>query len=326
VPTAITGLDRAWPAVLVEPLVELGNALHVLDDPGHHGAVDWAERVRSRMSPRLAEATVAWAWTTRAIRSTPFVTSAVADFPGAVTKLRECEPRLAEWLLRPVVRRAAASRGPVVEALLRRPAEATEEFLWFLEATWREWFGSEWRRLRPALAARARRFADTVARSGAARALTTVDAAITTTNAGVSIAKLQNARHDVSRRGLLVAPSAFIRPHLYVADSPGEPLLLIHPIDTGPPVPSVNALFGQLTTVANRGRLEVARAIATEPRTAGEIAELWRVDPTLVNRHLRALAAAGLATTVRRGRYVQYRLDTGAIERLGADVVRLLLR
>jgi DNA-binding transcriptional ArsR family regulator len=78
--------------------------------------------------------------------------------------------------------------------------------------------------------------------------------------------------------------------------------------------------------IANRGRLEVARAIATEPRTAGEIAALWHVDPTLVNRHLRALAAAGLATTVRRGRYVQYRLDTSAIERLGSDLVRLLLR
>jgi DNA-binding MarR family transcriptional regulator len=49
------------------------------------------------------------------------------------------------------------------------------------------------------------------------------------------------------------------------------------------------------------GRLEVARAIATEPRTAGEISALWHIDPTLVNRHLRALAAAGLARTAGGG-------------------------
>lgn len=314
-PTAIIGLDRARLTTVVEPMIELGGALHVLDDPGHHDAVEWADGVRARLSPALAEATARWAWTTRAIRSTPFVNSSFA-----VAKLR------AQDLLRPIVRSAAASRGPVVEALLRRPAEAVAEFLWFLEATWHEWFGAEWERRQPLLAARARRFADAADRHGVAHALTTVDAAVATSASGVSIAKLQNTRHDVARRGLALAPSAFVHPHLYVADVPGRPLLLIHPVDPGPAVPSVAELVTRLETVANRGRLEVARAIATEPRTAGEIAALWHIDPTLVNRHLRALAAAGLATTVRRGRYVQYRLDTDAVERLGGDLVRLLLR
>jgi DNA-binding transcriptional ArsR family regulator len=324
-PTSITGLDATHPTPVVEPMVELGGALHVLDDPAHHDAVAWAADIRARMTPALAEATEAWAWTTRAIRSTPFVASGATDFAKAIKALRHAP--LGEQLLRPVVRSAAASRGPVVEALLHRPAEAAADFLWFLDATWREWFGAEWQRLRPTLAARARRFTDTVAGYGAAHALTTLDASVTRTGTGVSIAKLQNTRHDAARRGLLVAPSAFVRPHLYVADIPGRPLLLIHPVDAGPsPVPSVSALVHQLETVANRGRLEVARAIATEPRTAGEIAALWNVDPTLVNRHLRALAAAGLATSVRRGRFVQYRLDTDAVERLGGDLVRLLLR
>jgi DNA-binding transcriptional ArsR family regulator len=324
VPTAITGLDHAKLTTVVEPLVELGGALHVLDDPGHHDALDWANTVKGRLSPALADATERWAWTTRAIRSAPFVTASSTDFDTALRTLRS--ENLAEQLLRPVVRRAAVSRGPVVASLLDRPVEATAEFLWFLHATWREWFGFEWQRLRPALTARARRFTDSAKRHGAAPALTTVDAAVTRTGSGVSLDKLQNARHDVAERGLAVAPSSFVRPHLYVADVPGQPLLLIHPVEPGPSVPSVAELVSRLETVANRGRLEVARAIATEPRTAGEIAALWHVDPTLVNRHLRALAAAGLATTVRRGRYVQYRLDTAAVERLGGDLVRLLLR
>ena len=216
----------------------------------------------------------------------------------------------------------------MVEALTERPDEAVDDFLRFLERSWQEWFSAEWRRIRPILAERARRFAATLSAHGAMHALTTLDPSITlaTKGAGVSIAKIQNARHDVSRRGLLVAPSAFIRPHLYVADVPGQPLLLIHPTDTGLPAPSVAELLHRLDTVANRGRLEVARAIATEPRTAGEIAALWNIDSTLVNRHLRSLSSAGLARTRRVGRFVQYELDVEAVRSLGEHLIALLLR
>lgn len=81
-----------------------------------------------------------------------------------------------------------------------------------------------------------------------------------------------------------------------------------------------------LDAAANSGRLEVARAIATEPRTAGEIAALWDMDATLVNRHLRTLAAAGLARTTRRGRYVSYVLDDAAVRGIGHELLALLLR
>lgn len=91
-------------------------------------------------------------------------------------------------------------------------------------------------------------------------------------------------------------------------------------------MPSAADLLQRLGTVAHRGRLEVARAIATEPRTAGEISVLWHIDPTLVNRHLRALAAAGLARTARRGRFVQYQLDADAVRDMGTDLLALLLR
>jgi DNA-binding transcriptional ArsR family regulator len=176
------------------------------------------------------------------------------------------------------------------------------------------------------LAAQARQFADTAARHGSAAALTATDPAVTRAGRGISIAKVASARHDVSRRGLLVAPSGRIAPHLYVADVPGQPLLLIHPVTPGPPAPPVAQLRRRLDTVAHRGRQEVARAIATEPRTAGEIAGLWNLDPALVNRHLRALAAAGLARPTRRGRFVQYQLDAGAVAAVGTDLAALLLR
>ena len=345
-PTAITGLGDEGPGrpvPVVSALVEFGAALHVLRDPGHHDAAAWAAGVRKAMSPRLVTWTQAWWWTAQAIRVTPFVTAIppASDFPGSLARLRATPaPRLAGQLLRPIspsgdIRAAlhwSRSRGPavtaVVDALVLRPAEAAADFLQFLDASWREWFSAEWATIRPGLAARARAFADAVSARGAAAALTTIDPSVTATAPGsVSIAKIQNARHDVSRRGLLVAASTYIRPHLYVANVPRHPLLLIHASGTGlPPVPAAGELLRRLGTVAHRSRLEVARAIATEPRTAGEISALWHIDPTLVNRHLRALATAGLAHTTRRGRFVAYQLDADAIAALGTDLLALLLR
>src|SRR5262249_44936020 len=339
-PTAITGLGDEGPGrpvPVVSALVAVGRALHVRRDPGPHEAAGWAAGVRKAMSPRLVTWTQAWWWTAQAIRVTPFVTAIppASDFPGSLARLRATPaPRLAGQLLRPIspsgdIRAAlhwSRSRGPavtaVVDALVLRPAEAAADFLQFLDASWREWFSAEWATIRPGLAARARAFADAVSARGAAAALTTIDPSVTATAPGsVSIAKIQNAPHDVSRRRLLVparacwrpaTPSA--RPPWYVARGPRPPVLLLPTRGPAlPPVPAAGELLRRLGPVAHRSRLEVARAIATEPRTAGEISALWHIDPTLVNRHLRALATAGLARTTRRGRFVAYQLDADAV-------------
>ncbi|MDP4511768.1 ArsR/SmtB family transcription factor [Nonomuraea turcica] len=327
----------------ISAMTELGSALHVLRDPGHHGLEEWAARIRTEMSPRLDAWTRSWWWTTQAIRSTPFVapTPPADDFEVQLERLRAMPARqLAGLLLRPISRSGdvkvalhwSQSRDPAVadrvEALATRPDDAIGEFLSFLEHSWREWFRAEWARIRPVLAARARRFADTASLHGPGPALTALDPSISMGPSGdeVRIAKVQVTRHDVSRRGLIVAPSTFIWPHLYVADVPRRPLLLIHPATAGSPVPSVAELRRRLEVVAHQGRLEVARAIATEPRTAGEIAMLWKMDPTQVNRHLRALASAGLARATRHGRFVRYQLDADVLEALGRDVLALLLR
>ncbi|GAA4103372.1 ArsR/SmtB family transcription factor [Nonomuraea soli] len=346
-PTVITGLDRCAQAGKLLPavsaLTEFGSALHVLRDPGHHGLDEWAGGILTSMSPRLAAWTRSWWWTAQAIRATPFVTptTSAESFTDRLEHLRALPAQeLASQLLRPiaptgdrqVALRWSRSRGAAVEAcveaLARRPQEAAEDFLAFLRSSWQEWFEAEWARIRPVLAGRARRFADLAALQGPGPALAALDSSVEATPTGVTvhIAKVRAARHDVSKRGLVVAPSTFIRPHLYVADVPGRPLLLLHPADAGPAVPSAAVVRRRLEALAHQGRLEVARAIATEPRTAGEIAMLWNVDPTQVNRHLRALAAAGLATTARQGRFVRYRLATDVLEELGKDVLSLLLR
>jgi DNA-binding transcriptional ArsR family regulator len=341
----LQGLSTRGPIPVMSPLVELGSALHVLADPSHHRADTWAADVRSRLDPDLERRTSAWAWTSQAIRAAPFLTPSTAEFGTELERLRGLPPqRLATQLLRPIsrtgdlatARRWSRSRDPAVtkrvEALIDRPAEGAAEFLDFLAETWAVWFEAQWRRIEPGIRAATRRFSRRVTTTGSvAKALATLDPAIaaSATDGGVSIAKVQNARHDVTNRGLAVALSQFVWPHIYVANVSGQPLLLIcpaEPRDRPGGLDTVPEVMARLTALAHVGRLEVARAIATEPRTAGEIAALWRMDATLVNRHLRALAAAGLARPTRRGRFVQYGLDLDAVRGLGDEVMVLLLR
>ncbi|MDG4821417.1 DUF5937 family protein [Asanoa sp. WMMD1127] len=272
-PVAVVGLSSVSAAV--SPLSELGSALHAVGDPGHHAVDLPAPSAALRRSMRT------WAFTTRAIRATPFVTIWGADdaFDAQLDQLRALPPhRLAAQLLRPIspagdpaaALRFARARGvgERVEALVERPGPAVAEFLEFLVESWETWFGARWPLVRPVLAARARRFAHDLAAVGPAAALTTLDPSVTAGGAGIQIAKIQSRRHDVSRRGLVVVPSTLIHPHLYVADVPGRPLVLIHPATPGPPVVPARDLLRRLEALANPGRLEMARAIATEPRTA----------------------------------------------------------
>lgn len=343
-PVVLSGLDAVRPVTAISALTELGSALHALNEPDHHHAADWAEGIRGSMSARLAEQTAHWRWATQAIRASPFLVAGTGsgDFADEVARLRAAPPaRVARGLLRPiapsgddeVAARWARSRDVAtrarVDALRCDPGTAVEEFVDFVERSWEEWFGAEWRRVRLEVAASARRIRDLVAHRGSVEAVASLEPAVTVVgDDSVSIAKVQNRRHDMSRRGLVCVPSTWIRPHVYIADVPGRPLLLIHPADQkdSVSVPSVAELMRRLEAASHPGRLEVARAISTEPRTAGEIADLWSLDPTLVNRHLRTLAAAGLATMTRRGRFVQYALDAEAVDNLGAELRALLLR
>jgi DNA-binding transcriptional ArsR family regulator len=339
-PVVITGIGPRTPVyVAVSPLAELGSALHVLQDPGHHDRTEWAAGVRAVMSARLRALTDRWSWTVQKHRSTPFVTMHAPDedFDLQRKRLRALAPAdLAAGLLRPLRRTGesglgfSAARAPgvdaLVEALRSDPGPAVAEFLEFLDITWDEWFEAEWQRVRPALAARARDFAQMASVHGTTQAVAALDAGLSATGDGVSLAEVCHTRHDVSRRGLAVVPSAFTRPHLWVVDVPDQPLVLIPGLDDGPVAPSSTQMLARLTALAHPVRLKIAQAIATEALTAGEVARIVGTDPTLVNRHLRHLNRSGLTHTARRGRYVQYRLHTGAVAALGTDTLTLLLK
>lgn len=355
VTVTFVGLDRlpvGQPRFVVSALHELGGALHAYSSFDHHPVEPWMTRVRSRMSQALAEETDSWRWTTSAIRSQVFLRTPEqtghepVEHAGGqeVTGLLDNHLPIgvAEELLRPLQRLGSARTVPgwagargaavldTVELLVADPSAGARRFARFLDWTWQEWYAAEWERVEPTLVARARHFQQLTTRLGAAQTLVELHPAFQFGSGlgEVILAKVQSSRHDVAVRGLSICPTVFGGPHIYVADTPPQDVLLLIPLSDveRTSVPSAAELRGRLAALTNSGRLEVARAIASEPRTAGEIASLWRMDVSAVTRHLRTLAEVGLASAERRGRFVQYRLKPEPVDSLGNDLLDLLQR
>ncbi len=350
-PNVLAGLSRFDPERIrhvASPLIELGCALHVLAEPHHHGRAEWAAGVR--LSDVLRAELAQWSWTVRAIRSRCFATSSATGMPTWQDELdalrsREAED-LAADLIRPLrglpsnsratdtdaVLRWARSRGrsvgALVEALLTDPAEPVRRFLELLDNCWSEWFEEVWEQSRDALAARGRQDRDLAVRDGVAAMLCSLDGAISVRDKdSLVVQKVQNKRIDLAERSLLLVPSNYIAPHLFLGEVPGEPLTVIYPAaGRGPAVPTAQQVRSRLEALAVPERLFVCRAVASEPRTAGEIAGLWGLHPTQVTRHLRALTRAGLVTAERQGRFVAYRLDETAMRNLGTELLDLVMR
>ncbi|HEU4946739.1 MAG TPA: DUF5937 family protein [Kribbella sp.] len=353
-PTVLAGLSRLDPArvrFVASPLLELGSALHVLAEPVHHGRAEWAERVLGAMPPAQRDELAAWSWTVRAVRARFFATSpgnGVQTWPVELARLRERAPDdVAADMVRPLrgsplrnrttdtekVRRWARSRGravgELVEALLVDPARPVERFLDLLDDCWHTWFGEIWAESQDRLVARGRHDRDLAARDGVAAMLCSLDGSVGIRDPdAVVVQKVQNKRVELTGNSLLLAPSAFIAPHLFLGEVPGEPLTVIYPLTARADgeVPTAQVIRSRLESLAVPDRLQVCRAVASEPRTAGEIAALWGLHPTQVTRHLRALTRAGLVTAERQGRFMAYRLDEQALRSLGTDLLDLVVR
>jgi DNA-binding transcriptional ArsR family regulator len=351
VPTVLAGVSRLEPERIrhvASPLIELGSALHVLAEPAHHDRADWAAAVP--LSADLRAELAQWTWTVRAVRARFFATSTATGIPswqGELAALRKRPPEeVAAELVRPLRGRPLSSRSTdntavlhwarsrgrstatLVESLLDDPADPVRRFADLLDACWQEWFYTVWDESRDALAARGRQDRDLAVRDGVGAMLRSLDASIDGRDPdSVVVQKVQSKRIDISTRSLLLVPSNYIAPHLFVGEIPGEPITILYPA-TGraADVPTAQQIRSRLDALASPDRLQVCRAVASEPRTAGEIAALWGLHPTQVTRHLRALTRAGLVTAEREGRFVAYRLDNKALTTLGTDLLTLVLR
>ncbi len=211
----ITGLRRERVAVVPSPLAELGMALHVLAEPGHHpGPQGWVTGVTARLDAHLAdrmcEADFLWR-TTFSDLFMPFAGipgretlpgETLADDLDLLDKLTDeqfvdagmefvCTPGydsqarsvLSDPERRGLVLELAAARGPrqlrFARRLLADPPGVRAWLRQFLEDCDEAFFAETWSRLHHPLAADARHKTELLRHKGLAEALTAVSPSIT---------------------------------------------------------------------------------------------------------------------------------------------------
>ncbi|MEU8824408.1 DUF5937 family protein [Streptomyces sp. NPDC048636] len=354
----IAGLPPERVVFSPSPLAELGAALHVLSEPGHHpGLHGWATATASGLKPdladRLHEADFLWrsARCDLLLPARPGATlteeldaldrlddetylTAAFEISCSISYTR-CRPSpLVDAGARARVREMAAARGPrqaaFVDRMLKDPDELRVWLRRLLEDCQQAFFADTWQRVRLQLAADARHKAELLQRKGLAEALTAASAALSLSEDGDQVVadKLVAGRTTAAGEGLTLIPTAFGWPHLLVVQAPGWRPVIQYPVGS-PELPAPAALELvqlRLEALAHPMRMRLCRTLARGPHTTGELSEAHGITPPEVSRHIAVLNKAGLLTTRRRGRYVLHQLDLTSVARLGTDFLETVLR
>ncbi|AJE83264.1 putative transcriptional regulator [Streptomyces albus] len=361
----ITGLPTDRITVAISPLGELGMALHALAEPAHHPALQgWATAVSARLEPgladRLCEVDFLWRATISDV-FLPFAALPGQSLPGAtlaeeldlLDKLTDQQfvdaalevscgvsyGRLAPHILADAAARDRAlelvsARGPrracFAQRLIEDPPRIRAWFRRLMEDCEEAFFADTWARLRHQLAADARHKAELLRHKGLGPALAATSTAVSLDEeAGrISVDKLTVGHARAAESGLALVPTSLGGPHLLVLHRHGWRPVLHYPLAASgmAALSSVDLLSRRMAALAHPVRMRLCRYLARGPYTTGELADAHGLTPPEVSRHLASLRKAGLLTTQRRGRYVQYQLDLGVVARLGGEFIEGVLR
>ena len=80
----------------------------------------------------------------------------------------------------------------------------------------------------------------------------------------------------------------------------------------------MNAAVALLTAAADPVRWTILRRLTTGQACVCDLQGEVDVAPNLLSYHLKVLREAGLVTSTRRGRWIDYQLADGAMDRLAA--------
>lgn len=346
----------AW---TVSPLAELGAALHVLTEPGHHGGLlAWADRILSSVDDELRRDLEGFAFLWRSYRANflmPAHPGRLRGLDAELDELRRMEhDRFANEALQPLrgggprleavlddreergrVRTYARSRGPRVasrvDQLLEDARASLERLVEVLARCDEVFFAVEWARLRPMLMADAQEKSDLTRMHGTHAALATLAPGVEPDprNGVVIIDKVHAGEIDADARPVQLIPSAFGWPHVLVQDEPDWPASVQYPARRARPEgPGLDlaTVERRLVALADPARLRICRSIVREGRSTQELADIWDLTPPTVSRHLKLLRDAGLVATERQGHFVLYRLEADAVWQIGPDLLAALLR
>lgn len=213
---------------------------------------------------------------------------------------------------------------PAVRAWIRRLFEDCDE----------AFFADTWNRVGLQLAAEARDKSELLRRKGLRATLAAVSPSMSMDETGtrIDVDKLASARttavDPAVGAGITFIPSVYQWPHLLVLHRYGWRPVVQYPV-TAPELPgstSVDTFVLRMEALAHPMRMRLCRNLARAPYTTGELADQYGLSAPEVSRHLSVLKKAGLITSRRRGRYVQYQLDVTVVARLGSDFLETVLR
>lgn len=193
--------------------------------------------------------------------------------------------------------------GPTPALLLGRITDA-------LESYWQRCLAQWWPRMRALLEADVAYRGRTLALGGAQALFADLDERISWQNGRLRVKLPGPADLDqvvaVGGRGLVLAPSLFVRGAITMIDASGPPMLVY-------PARGRAALWEQRDTVTaaaldellGRTRSQLLTML-DQPTSTTELARLLDVTPGAVSRHLTALHGARLLNRVRSSRSVLY--------------------
>ncbi|MFF2185832.1 DUF5937 family protein [Streptomyces sp. NPDC058155] len=358
----ITGLPHERIVFGPSPLAELGAALHVLSEPGHHARLHgWVTSTSAGLKPELAdrlhEADFLW----RSARSDILLparpretlaeelddldTMPDEQYVAAALEI-SCASQygtgapspLVDTAMRERVLELAAARGPHQAAFVRRmltdPPAVRAWIRRLLEDCDEAFFAETWRRVRVQLAADARHKTELLRHKGLADAVAAVSSAVSLQETGtgglaVVVDKLTSGGTSAAGSGLTFLPTAFGWPHLLALYARDWQPVVQYPVGSPEPsggAPSVEMVKLRLEAVAHPMRMRMCRSLARGSYTTGELADTYGITAPEVSRHLAVMRKAGLLTTRRRGRYVLHQLDVTLVARLGSDFLEGVLR
>ncbi|MCU1526404.1 MAG: ArsR family transcriptional regulator [Frondihabitans sp.] len=341
-------------------MAELISVLHLLVEPGHHlNRTAWVASVMDAIEPHLFDQILDLDYLWRTSRADMFLPAQPSDtlagdldaldalddetWVSAALITSSCGTlRLHRGLQSPLVdpsaaavaRERAALRGPrqveLVESIMADPGRYRSRVRRILQDSDDAFFADVWARVRPYLVADARQKSDVYASEGLKGALSALSPAVST-DAGMTRIIVDKLQDDASAAvdGVTFIPTVFGHPHLLVVHAPRWTPVIQYPIvlsQNATHPASVDVVQRRLRALDNPVRMRLARSLIRGPKTTSELAELWGLGAPEVSRHLSTLKEADLVIATRRGRYVNYELDTVTTGSLGHDLVQALLR
>lgn len=332
--------------ILVDPVSEMFNSLHVLADSSHHlSNQDWATATLAALSAGLREEIQyfgrhfdEWLYISDIVQ---FMNAFGIAVPVFLERLALLPPgEVVNVMLNitgitnipgytGVTHSNDAATIAAHEAAQRNPAAFVERLVQVLQHYWTDFFQTEWERRYPLLDARRAMEASRLDTSLPVAWLPTLHDRISYEMATGQLVfhKQQDLRFALEQLERIdCVPSTFIVPHLMVGYMQRR---LVISINVAPVVFSTERVPAELLEVAkalaDETRLRIFKAVLRRPHYTQELAlSMGLAEPT-VSRHLKILRAAKLVRSYKEGAFVQYSGLLDPVDRLPA-VLREYLR